>query len=760
MIFNLYKSIRIRYSILAMVLLISFPNISFAQDKITIGDYDRAVGFLYSNYYNKTVFNLHIQPNWFPDSSGVWYIHHAPDTKNYYKLSLPEQVKTDLFDHQKLAQILSDSIEDEVKADNLPIKKIEYKSPKELLITVKSKRYILNTDTYTLRLPEKTPAKNPKEQPSPDKEWVAFSKDYNLYIKSTETDEVKQLSTSGVKGCEYATWFGWNDIIEGENGERPEHFGVNWSANSEWISANICDLRTARKMYLLDWSVDTLYRPGLLSYYRGSPGDTGMIYVEPVFFNVKTGKEIKVGLPRSTHINDINVTWSETAEKVFLERASRGYQSIAVYAFDLNNEHLDTLYTETSETNIDNFKYEFAEESDCMFFLSEKSGWRQLYCLNLQTKEEKSITNGAYYVNRIVRVDQENQKIYFMASGKEDGRNPYYQHLYSISFNGRHLKLLTPENRHHKISFSPDGKYFIDNFSTVNDPTITVLRSVSTGEILMELGHADASLLTDWTTPEIFTATARDGKTTIYGAMWKPTNFDPEKHYPVLEYTYTGPHTHVFPMDYAGALRNQSYAELGFIVVVVDGLGSSHRSKAFHNYSYKNLGGNLEDHVIAIKELGKRFSWVDTTRVGIFGHSAGGYDAGHAVLAYPDFYKVAVASSGDHDHRMEKAWWPEMYMGWPVDSAYHNQSNVTMAGNLKGKLLIVHGGIDENVNPSASFKLAEALIKADKQFDMLILPSQHHGYFGQHRKYFTKTRWNYFVRHLRGVEPIWDFKWE
>ena len=276
----------------------------------------------------------------------------------------------------------------------------------------------------------------------------------------------------------------------------------------------------------------------------------------------------------------------------------------------------------------------------------------------------------------------------------------------------------------------------------------------------MELGHANVTGLNGWIPPEIFTAVARDGKTTLFGALWKPTNFDPTKSYPVLESSYTGPHTQVFPKSFSRGFGLQSYAELGFIVIVVDGLGSSGRSKEFHNYSYKNLGGNLEDHVGAIKQLGRKYTWIDTTRVGIFGHSAGGYDAGHAVLAYPDFYKVAVASSADHDHRMEKAWWPEVYMGWPVDSSYHLQSNITMAGNLKGKLLITHGGIDANVNPSATFKLAEALIKADKQFDMLILPSQRHGYQGKHQKYFTKTRWNYFVKHLRGVEPIWDFKWE
>ena len=242
--------------------------------------------------------------------------------------------------------------------------------------------------------------------------------------------------------------------------------------------------------------------------------------------------------------------------------------------------------------------------------------------------------------------------------------------------------------------------------------------------------------------------------------MWKPTNFDATKKYPVIDQSYTGPHTNMFPRNFAATLTrsNQALAELGFIVVTIDGLGTAGRSKAFHNVSYKNMGKNLTDHVLAIKELGKKYAWIDTDRVGIFGHSAGGYDAGHAVLEFPDFYKVAVASSADHDFRMEKDWWPEMYMGWPVDSSYHQVSNITMAGNLKGKLLITHGGIDENVNPSATFKLAEALIKADKEFDMLILPSQHHGYVGKYNDYFTKKKWNYFVEHLLGTKPIWDFE--
>jgi len=744
--------------LLAVVLFI--PQQATSQDSITVDDYKRAIGFLGENLNNKRVFNLFIQANWFPDSTGVWYIDQSPESKKYLQVRLPGLEKSDLFDHQKLARILSDSLGSEIEATKLPLSKVEYRDSGELLISAEKKTYVLDTENYTLSIPQKKKEENRNEKASPDKEWIAYQKDYNLYVKSGENNKEKQLSFSGKKGYEYASWYGWYDIMEGENATRPEHFNVSWSEDSDWIHTNICDLRSAQKMYLLDWSVDSLYRPRLLSYYRGSPGDTTMIYMEPVFFHVKTGREIKADLPRSTHINDISVEWSLTPGNVYLSRSSRGYQDYSIYTFDLHTEQIQTLYSESSSSNIDNFTFELAEKSGLLFFLSEKSGWRQLYSLGLDSRSELRITPGEFYVNSIAKIDEEKQLIYFLASGKEQDRNPYYQHLYSVSFGGENLTLLTEEDCNHRISISPGGNYCVDNFSTVNVQTTTVLRDLESGEVAMELGHADVSMLDGWSPPEIFTALARDGKTTLYGALWKPDNFDPGKKYPIIERSYTGPHTHLFPTDYSRAFLLQSYAELGFVAIVVDGLGSSGRSKLFHDYSYKNLGGNLEDHVGAIRQLGKQYSWMDTSRVGIFGHSAGGYDAAHALLAYPDFYKVAVASSADHDHRMEKAWWPEMYMGWPVDSAYHLQSNITMADKLKGKLLITHGGIDDNVNPSATFKLAEALIKADKQFDMLILPSQRHGYQGAHQKYFTKTRWNYFLEHLRGVEPIWDFKWK
>ncbi len=743
------------------IFLISIGILSQAPaQQLTKQDYARAVSFLWSNLANKKVFNINTQYSWFADSTGLSFFTQNKDEKVFNKLEWKKMKIERLFDHSRLAKLLTDSLKKEIKPADLPFYSVKYIDKSHLEFTIEGKDYSLDTGTYSLTRKKKE-AENPMEQKSPDGKWIAYSKDHNLYIKSTTTNEIKQLSRDGIKNYEYASYYGWGEIIEGENGERPPHFDVSWSPDSKWIQTYICDLRKGQKMYLLDWSVDTLYKPRLLSYYRGSPGDTDMVYMIPVYFNIETGEETRKDEFRN--VNAASCEWAKKEPGVsYIENRVRGYQQIDLFRYELTTKTQEKIYTETSATNIDNYNSQVTDAGDKIIITSEKDGWKQLYLLTIKDKTIKPITNGAYYVNDILFTDKKTQTIFFTASGKEPGRNPYYQHFYKIKMDGTGLMLLTPENANHDISVSPEGKYFTDNISTLDQVPRSVLRDGRTGKIITEFTHAniDALMAMNYHLPEAFTAIGRDGITTIYGAIWKPSNFDSTKKYPVIDQTYTGPHTYMFPRNFvSGIVRsNQALAELGFIVVTVDGLGTANRSKAFHNVSYKNMGKNLTDHVIAIRELGKRYSWIDTSRVGIFGHSAGGYDAGHAVLEFPDFYKVAVASSGDHDFRMEKDWWPEMYMGWPVDSTYNQVSNITMAGNLKGKLLIVHGGIDENVNPSATFKLAEALVKADKEFDMLILPSQHHGYTGKYNEYFTKKKWNYFVENLLGVKPIWDFE--
>lgn len=748
-----------RKTTLLLVILCQYCSV-WAQNQANIQDYNQAVGYLSENLYNKKVFNLTIKANWFPDNSGLWYIIYSPGKKTFEKISFDNNQKSPLFNHENLAQQLSKVLDKKIKAEKLPIKSLKYHNANTIEFKVKGKAFSYNPIKNELN------KKLAKKKPSPDTifsnndKWAAFTKDYNLHIKSTETHQEKQLSHNGTKFYEYASEYGWADIIYGENGERPKQFFLDWSKNDTWIYTPLCDLRSANKMYLLNWAVDSLYKPQLLSYYRGSPGDTGMVYHIPVFFNTKTGKQLIPQLPAPTHINSTHINWSMNENEVYLYQQTRGYKNVKLFHFNLETENLDLLYQETSPTNIDEFTFRIIEELGIALILSEKSGWRQLYSLNLKSKKLIPLTQGAYYVDNIEYVDQANKLVYFTALGKENNRNPYHKHLYKIELKKKKVSLLTPENLNHDVSFSPNGKYFVDNRSSATQKTISELRDANTGKILAKISETDISRLNNWTPPEVFSVTGKDGVTPIYGALWKPTNFDASKKYPIIDHSYTGPHYSIFPNSFSRVFGNQALAELGFIVMCVDGLGTAKRSKAFHDYSYKNLGAGLVDHIGAIRQLSKNKPWIDTNRVGIYGHSAGGYDAAHALLAFPDFYKVAVSSSADHDHRMEKAWWPEMYMGWPVDSAYHLQSNITMAGNLKGKLLITHGGIDENVNPSATFKLAEALINSDKQFDLMIFPSQRHGYRGKHAKYFKKLRWNYFVEHLHGLDPIWDFNWK
>lgn len=747
--------------VVLMLVTLIFLSCSDSKNEVSQKEYQSAVSFMYANYNNKTAFNLSTTVNWFEDNSGAWFIEYSKDKKTYKRVNFNTNEVNLLFDYDRLVKAINDLNESpKSKAKSFSnIQSIE----EGLSFSYDNDTYTVNLSTYVVKKEEKKKRnrRNEFESTSPDGKWIAYVKGYNLFIKSTANNKSYQLSFKGKKGFEYASWYGWFDKMKGENGERPKRFFINWSEDSKWISTSIVDTRNAEKMYLLDWSKDGVYKPELLSYYRGSPGDTTMVHLTPVFFNVQTKKEVKTKLPRGTHINSVGVNLLKESGKLIASYPERGYLKQTVKLVDLKTNTETTLIEETSDTGIDNFEFRTLEDAGKLIFLSERSGWRQLYMVDLNSKKTTSLTKGEYYINSIEYIDEKNDIIYFLASGKEEGNNPYHQQLYKVNFKGE-VTLLTPEKSHHIINFSREGKYFSDNYSTIQTPTQTVLRSSDTGEILAKLTTADISdaISRGYNVPETFNMIAKDGKTTIYGAFWKPTHFDASKSYPIIDATYTGPHTQRFPKSFGGVFSEQSMAELGFIVVRVDGLGTSGRSKEFHDHSYKNMGNNLEDHVLAIKHLAKKHSWIDGEKVGIFGHSAGGYDTGRALLAYPDFYKVGVASSADHDFRMEKAWWPEMYQGWPIDESYEQVSNITNAKNLKGKLLLTHGGLDDNVNPSATFKLSEELIKADKEFDLLILPSQAHGYQGQHRKYFIKKRWNYFVEHLLESKPVWDFKWE
>ncbi|MDP6556853.1 MAG: prolyl oligopeptidase family serine peptidase, partial [Pirellulaceae bacterium] len=388
-------------------------------------------------------------------------------------------------------------------------------------------------------------------------------------------------------------------------------------------------------------------------------------------------------------------------------------------------------------------------------WMSERDGWNHLYLIDSRTGDVKNqITQGHWIVRGVDHVDDQERKIWFRAGGIYPEQDPYYVHYCRINFDGTGLVILTNGNGTHSVDYSPDRKYVIDTYSRVDSPPVTELRRTSDGKLVCDLQRADASrlLATGWRLPERFVAKGRDGDTDIYGVIFRPTTFDAAKKYPVIEKIYAGPHGAFVPKRFSAYHSAQALAELGFIVVQIDGMGTSHRSKAFHDVCWKNLGDSgFPDRILWLKAVAKRYASMDLSRVGIFGGSAGGQSSTRALLAHGDFYKVGVSDCGCHDNRMDKIWWNELWMGWPLGDHYAEQSNVTNAHRLTGKLLLIVGELDRNVDPASTMQVVNALIKSDRDFEMLVVPGGGHGI--AESKYGTRRRRDFFVRHLLGVEP-------
>ncbi|SIN71408.1 S9 family peptidase [Algoriphagus halophilus] len=738
--------------LLAFVALLG--NSAFSQ--ITEETYHKAEYFL-SNNIQREVYHLDVNPNWLEGKTSFWHLTHTQDGKRFFLTDISEKKTVEAFDHTRLAELLEEKSGEPIDDRNLPFNRISFNQDNSLSFQWQNKTWTYREEKLEFKRLEDSETRD--RSISPDGNWKAYTENFNLFVENLETGEEIQLSFDGKKDYEYASFWGWSDLIYGEDGERPEHFTVNWSPDSKRIQTQIVDLRLAEKMLLLDNSQDDKFRPQLKGYYRGSPGDTTVVTYTPVLFDIESKQSTKFTEFTSPHFIGMYFNWNPDGKYLFGTYLHRGFKAFDLIEINAETTKIRKVYSESSPTHINNNNI-FRRLDNGQFILgTEKSGWNQLYLMDWASgKLVNRITNGDYVVKNLLSIDEEKEVIYFEAAGVDNNVNPYYSFVYKVNFDGTGLQLLTPEKSFHDISYSGGSKYFVDNYSTVNEPTVSVVRELETGNIVHEISKADISnlLKRGYQSPKQFTATAKDGKTTIYGIYYLPTTFSAKKKYPIVDYTYTGPHIDITPKTFRAGLigLQQPMAELGFIVVTVDGLGTHGRGKAFNDVSYNNLGDGTTDHVLAIKELASKNSFMDVEKVGIFGHSAGGYDAGRAMLLHPDFYKVGVASAGDHDHRMEKAWWPEMYMGYPVGDFYHEQSNVTNAANLKGHLLLAHGGIDENVNPSATFKLAEALINAGKDFDLFIWPSRNHSFGRTNGDYFTKKRWDYFIEHLLGEEPI------
>jgi dipeptidyl aminopeptidase/acylaminoacyl peptidase len=466
-----------------------------------------------------------------------------------------------------------------------------------------------------------------------------------------------------------------------------------------------------------------------------------------------------------------DVEWYPDASHVAFVSSSRDHKEARLRVANASTGEVRDVLEEIVATQYESgeggINWRVLPASNEVIWFSERSDWGNLYLYDLATGELKHpITTGEGPVLDIVRIDETSRTLWFMGAGREPGRDPYFQHLYRVSLDGGQPRLLTPENANHSITVSPDGRFFVDTWSTPDSPPVTVVRELDDGDRVMTLEEADISRLraTGWTPPIPFTVKARDGVTDLHGLMYRPTDFDSTRSYPILNYLYPGPQSGSVGSRSFSAARSdkRAIAELGFIVVEVDAMGTPTRSKSFHDAYYGDMGDNgLPDQITMIEQLAARHSWMDVDRVGIWGHSGGGFAAADAIMRYPDFYKVAVSQAGNHDNRLYEDDWGERYHGLLVEhpdgtTNYDNQANQLLAPNLRGKLLIAHGTLDGNVPPYSTLIVVNELIRHNKDFDLIMFPNRRHGFGNE--PYMMRRRWDYFVKWLMGAEPPAEFE--
>jgi len=725
----------------------------------TRADYERAERFL-GAHLDSLVLNERVRPNWIGASDRFWYVRDLTDGREVVLVDPAVPQSGPAFDHARLAAALSDVLDRPVDAQHLPIDRLAL-SVNADTVTLEIDRGVWQCDLarYACARQERPER---QEGSSPDGKWVAFVRDFDLYVRSVESGREIRLTADGERGRAYATPVPSPTLMVRERTETPTMDPlVFWSPDSRRLATYRIDTRGAGTLSMVQHAPPDRVRPRHYTYYYPLPEDSVLPTGDLYLFAVDDWKPLRVPIApvvMQYYNAPARPRWSETGTSLSLLVTDRGYMRRQVLEIDAATATPRVVLEEVGDPYVDVYGgtiLRFLEGGDVIWG-SERDGWTHLYRFaRAGGAAPRQLTPGRWVVRDLLHVDEGTGTVLFVAAGREPGRDPYLRHLYRTDLSGAAPRLLTPEDADHEVTVSPTGNYVVDTYSRPHLEPVSVLRRAATGAVVLELERADVSrlLATGWRRPEPFQATARDDSTDIYGLVWWPSTLDTTTSYPVIEQIYTGPHGFFVPKTFS-AYRStaQSIAELGFVVVQVDGLGTNGRGKAFHRHSWQNLGdGGLPDHIAALRQLAARYPFLDLTRVGIFGHSAGGYDAAHAMLTHPEFYKVAVSSAGNHDHRMDKAVWNTQWMGWPVGDHYRAQSNVTLAANLQGKLLLAAGDVDENVPVSATLQLVNALIEANRDFELLILPNQTHN-LGRHA-YFQRRRWDFFVKHLLDVEP-------
>lgn len=717
----------------------------------TVEDYNRAYE-LREKYNSKHVFYSNVNPQWIDGTNLFWYVRNTPEGNEYVKVDAGKQKRTALFDQQKLSATLESSTGKDIDPMQLPIQRCHVTPGADTLRFVyEGKRWCFDirrnrlTDEGQLPAPgrqrhwmEVDDEKGGAPVTSPDGKYVAFIKNDNICVREVATGKETQLSQDGTPGNYYSSY-------------------IQWSPDSKLVAAFRIRPAQKRYVYYVESSPADQLQPKLHKQEYAKPGDE-LAFKVPCIYGVENGKRLIPSTDLFSHQYEIYaLQWNSDSKGITFEYNERGHKVYRVLEVSAEDGSVRPLIEEKEEkyVNYPRIFRHFLADGKRIIWSSERDNYNHLYMYDRATaRPTHQITKGEWYVREVQYVDEENQQIYFSANGMNKDEDPYLIHYYRIGFDGKGLTALTPEEGMHKAWYSSDYKYLVDVYSKVDQAPVAVVRSAADGKIVMPLEKADIAQLTanGWKAPEVFTAKGRDGKTDMWGIIYRPSNFDPAKKYPVIEYIYSGPGDQYVPKTFSSYnWWMTSLAELGFIVVQVDGMTTSFRSKEFEEVCYKNLkDAGLPDHIAWIKAAAQKYPYMDIDRVGIFGCSAGGQESTTAVLLHPEFYKAAYSACGCHDNRMDKIWWNELWMGYPVDDSYKECSNVENAHLLQRPLMLVVGEMDDNVDPASTMQVVNALIKANKDFELVVIPGAHHTMgedFGEHKRY------DFFVRNLMGVNP-------
>jgi dipeptidyl aminopeptidase/acylaminoacyl peptidase len=697
---------------------------AIAQRTYTPADYDLAASRLGTNV-SRYIDRADVKPNWLPDGR-FWYKNLVADGKEYVLIN-----------------------------------------PKD-----GSRKTSANLQSLVPGATEPgTVANRSKEIVSPDGKQAVYIDDWNLWIKDLSTGKTRALTTDGIEDFGYAT-----DNAGWTHSDRPI---VLWSPDAKKIATFQQDQRHINDMYLVKTKVGA---PELQSWKYPLPQDDEVIKIHRVIIDAASGKMTRFKIAaddrRGSLCDDISCSgsfddnvWSADGRQLAFVSTTRDHRKATLQIADTETGDVRFVYEEVSPTQYESGRgavnWRFLPESSEFIWYSEKDNWGHLYLHDLKTGALKNqITTGEFVVTKVRHVDTKSRVIFFEAVGREPGRNPYHTAFYRVDFNGKGLKLLSPAEGMHRIDLSPDNNFFVDNYSSTTVPNVAELRDMK-GKLITTLEKADISrlLATGWKAPVPFTVKSASNDFDLYGIMYVPSNLDPNAKYPVINYIYPGPQAgsigSAWNFDSTPRRDHQALAELGFVVVTLEGSCNPYRSKAFHDICYGDMSVNtLPDQISGLHQLQQRYPYLDLDRVGVWGHSGGGFATAAAMFRYPDFYKVGISESGNHDNRNYEDDWGERYNGMMINAdgvdSYAAQANQLYAQNLKGKLFLVHGGLDDNVPPYNTYLVADALIKANKSFDMLVLPNARHGY-GNDSNYMMRRRWDYFVEHLLGGAPPRDY---